>query len=131
MKQSTARRQQAETPRPEDTPAMVRPGRLAPLAGTGFAVLTAAGFFVIGTNPDSGASTAKITSFYAAHHGQLSLGGILLAYAAILLAVFGAAIWDRTRRTGRYPVAASVALAGTAVATASQLATATTYFTLG
>ena len=110
---------------------MARLGRLAPLAGAGFAVLTAAGFFVIGSNPDPGTPTPEITSFYAAHHGQLYLGGIVLAYAALLFAVFGAAIWDRTRRTGRHPVAAGVALVGTAAATASQLATATTYFTLG
>ena len=131
MKQTTARRQRAETPRPDDTPTIGRLGRLAPLAGAGFAVLTAAGFFVIGPNPDSAAPVPKITSFYAAHHGQLYLGGVLLAYAAILFTVFGAAIWDRTRRTERHPAAAGVALVGTAVATASQLATATIYFTLG
>ena len=131
MKQATARRQRAETPRPEDTPTMVRLGRLAPLAGAGFAVLTAAGFSVIGSNPDSGTPAPEITSFYTAHHGQLYLGGILLAYAAILFAVFAAAIWDRIRRTRRHPVAAGVTLVGTAVATASQLATATIYFTLG
>jgi hypothetical protein len=101
------------------------------LTVAGFAVLTVAGFFVIGSNPDSGTPTPEITSFYAAHHGQLYLGGILLAYAAILFAVFGAAIWDRTRRTGRHPVAVGVTLVGTATATASQLATATIYFTLG
>jgi hypothetical protein len=110
---------------------MARSGRLAALAGSGFAVLTAAGFVVIGPNPDSGTPTSKIATFYAAHHGQLYLGGILLAYAAILFAIFGVAIWDRTRRTAQHPVAAGVALVGTAVAAAGQLATATTYFTLG
>jgi len=131
MNQATTHRQPAENPRPQDTPAASWPGRLAPLAGTGFAVLTAAAFFVIGPNPDSDAPTSKITTFYAAHHGQLSLGGILLAYAATVFALFGAAIWDRIRRTGQHSVAAGVVLAGTAVAVAGQLATATTYLTLG
>lgn len=131
MKQATTRRRRPESPRPEGTAAMARAGRLTALAGAGFAVLTAVGFAVIGPNPDSATPAPEITAFYAAHHGQLYLGGILLAYAAILLALFGVAIWDRTRRTGQRPVAAGTALAGTAVAAAGQLGTATTYFTLG
>lgn len=131
MKQATTRRRWPENHRLEGTAAMARSGRLAALAGSGFAVLTAAGFFVIGPNPDSGAATSNITTFYAAHHGQLYLGGILLAYAAVLFAVFGVAIWDRARRAAQHPVAAGVALVGTAVAAAGQLATATAYFTLG
>jgi hypothetical protein len=130
MKQAATRRRPAQNRPPEDSPARSWRSRLAPLAGTGFAALTAAAFFVIGPNPDSATPTSKITSFYAAHHGQLYLGGILLAYAAILFALFGTAIWDRTR-TGQHPVAAGAALVGTAVAAAGQLATATTYFTLG
>lgn len=131
MKQATTRRRWPENHRPEGTAATARSGQLAALAGAGFAVLTAAGFFVIGPNPDSDAPTSKITTFYAAHHGQLYLGGTLLAYAAVLFAIFGVAIWDRTRRAAQHPVAAGVALAGTAVAATGQLATATAYFTLG
>jgi hypothetical protein len=131
MKQATTRRRRPENHRPEGTPAMARSGRLAALAGAGFAVLTAAGFVVIGPNPDSDAPTSKITTFYAAHHGQLYLGGLLLAYATILFAIFGVAIWDRTRRAAQHQIAAGVALVGTAVAAAGQLATATIYFTLG
>lgn len=131
MKQAATRRRPAENRLPGDSPVKSWPGRLAALAGAGFAVLTAAGFFVIGPIPDSATPTAKITTFYAAHHGQLYLGGLLLAYAAILFALFGVAIWDRTRRAAQHQVAAGVALAGTAVAAAGQLATATTYFTLG
>jgi hypothetical protein len=131
MKQQTAPRQPADNPRAGDTPATGWAARLAPLAGAGFAVLTAAAFFVIGPNPDSDAPASKITTFYAGHHGHLYLGGILLAYAAILFALFGVAIWERIRRTQQHPIPAGVALVGTAVAAASQLAAATTYFTLG
>lgn len=131
MKQATRSRQPTHDNGPDAPRAMSWPGRLTPLAGAGFTALTAAAFFVIGPNPDSDTPAPKITTFYAAHHDRLYLGGILLAYAAILFALFGAAIWERTRRAGQHRIAAGVALAGTAVAAAGQLATATTYVTLG
>jgi hypothetical protein len=100
-------------------------------SGIGFAVLTAAAFLTIGPIPRDDAAIATITTYYGGHHGQVYLGGILLGYAAILLAAFGVAIWDRIRRADRHPAAAGTALAGTAVAAAGQLATASVYIVLG
>jgi hypothetical protein len=100
-------------------------------SGIGFAVLTAAAFLTIGPIPRSDAAVATITAYYGGHHEQLYLGGILLGYAAILLAAFGVAIWDRIRCADRHPVAAGTALAGTAVAAAGQLAAASVYVVLG
>ena len=69
-----------------------RLARLVPLAGVVFAVLTLAGYLTIGPFPDSDASVSELTSFYAAHHGQVAAGGQLLGLAAIFLALFGIAV---------------------------------------
>jgi len=108
-----------------------RLGRFVPLAGVVFAVLTVAGYNTIGTVPDSGTPIANVTSFYSAHHGRVATGGTLLAWAAIFLAFFGAAIWGRIRQTALHPLVAAVALIGTAVAVADQLSGASSYVTLG
>ena len=115
----------------DDAPMTSRLGRSVPLLGAGFAVLTAAADLVMGPNPDSAASTSTITRFYSTHHARISAGGMLLAYAAILFAFFGAAVWSRIRSTSLHPLVATAALVGTTVATAGQLIDATTYFNLG
>jgi hypothetical protein len=61
---------------------LARLARLVPLAGVGFAVLTIAGYLTIGPFPDTDASVSELTSFYAAHHGQVAAGGQLLGLAA-------------------------------------------------
>jgi hypothetical protein len=108
-----------------------RLGRLVPLAGAGSAVLTAVAYLVIGSNPDSDASTATITAYYAVHHAHDFAGGILLTYAAVLAALFGVAVWARIRETDLHPVVAGAALAGTVIAAISDLAYAGTWSTLG
>ena len=108
-----------------------RLARLVPLAGVGFAVLTIAGYLTIGPFPDSDASTSELTSFYAAHHGQVAAGGQLLGLAAIFLALFGTTVWARIRSTDLHPVVAGTALVATAMAAVSWLDGAGTYSILG
>lgn len=115
----------------DESPAAARLGRLLPLAGVGFAVLSVAGDLTIGKFPDSNTSVAKLTQFYAAHHRQVGVGGTLLALAAILLGLFGVALWARVRSSDLHPAVAGAVLLGAAVATANELTGASAYITLG
>jgi hypothetical protein len=108
-----------------------RLARLVPLAGVVFAVLTVAGYLTIGPFPDSDASVSELTSFYAAHHGQVAAGGQLLGLAAIFLALFGTAVWARIRSADLHPVVAGTALVGTAMAAVSSVDGAGAYSILG
>ena len=108
-----------------------RLARLVPLAGVVFAVLTVAGYLTIGPFPDSGASVSELTSFYAAHHGQVAAGGQLPGLAAIFLALFGTAVWARIRSSDLHPVLAGTALVGTAMAAVSSVDGAGAYSILG
>jgi hypothetical protein len=108
-----------------------RLARLVPLAGVVFAVLTMAGYLTIGPFPDSDASVSELTSFYAAHHGQVAAGGQLLGLAAIFFALFGTAVWARIRSTDLHPVVAGTALVATAMAAVSSVEGAGTYSVLG
>src|SRR5207247_2018115 len=105
--------------------------RLVALAGVVFAVLTVAGYLTIGPFPDSDASISKLTSFYAANHGQVATGGLLLSLAAIFLALFGTAVWARIRATDLHPVVAGAALVGTAITAVAGLDSAGAYSILG
>jgi len=105
--------------------------RLVPFAGVIFAVLTAAGYLAIGPFPDTDASMAKLTSFYAANHGRVAAGGLLLGLAAIFLALFGTAVWARIRATDLHPVVAGAALVGTAMTAVAGIDSAGAYSTLG
>jgi hypothetical protein len=108
-----------------------RLARLVPLAGVVFAVLTVAGYLTIGPFPDTDASIPELTSFYAAHHGQVAAAGQLLGLAAIFLALFGTAVWARIRSSDLHPVVAGTALVGTAMAATSWLDGAGAYSILG
>lgn len=114
-----------------EEPRQGRIGRFVPLTGVAFAALTLAGYSTIGTVPDSGIPISQLTGFYAAHHGRFAAGGMLLAWATVSLAFFGAAVWSRIRNTTLHPLIAAAALLGTAVAVADQLNGASTYLTLG
>jgi hypothetical protein len=116
---------------PDKTPISTSLRRLSPLAGAGCAVLTIVAYLVIGPNPDSDASTSKITAYYAAHHDHVRLAGVLLMYAAALFALFGVAVWTRIRETTVQPFLAGTVLVATAVATASDLVNASGWYLLG
>ena len=106
-------------------------GRITPLAGVAFAALTFAGYSTIGTFPESDVVQAKLDAFYAARHGNLVVGGWLLAWSAIFFAIFGVAVWAKIRRSNFHPAVAGAALIGVAVSTVASLDGATTYHTLG
>ncbi|MGB2954122.1 MAG: hypothetical protein WBB74_12135 [Gaiellaceae bacterium] len=108
-----------------------RLARFAPLAGIVFAVLTVAGNGSIGKFPDAGTPIAKLIPFYAAHHSGIARGGLLLQWAALFLALFGAVVWARIRSSDLSPLVAGAALLGAAVAVANQFAGAGVYSTLG
>jgi hypothetical protein len=108
-----------------------RLGRLVPLAGVVFAVLTIAGYLTIGPFPDSDASISELTSFYAAHHSQVAAAGQLLGLAAIFFALFGTAVWARIRASDLHPIVAGTALIATAMAAVSWLEGAGAYSVLG
>ena len=113
------------------TPVAAWLGRFVALAAAGSALLTIVAYLVIGPNPDSDASTTTITAYYSAHHAHVYLAGILLMYAAVLFALFGAAVWARVRETALHPILAGTVLVATAVATASDLAYASGWYLLG
>jgi hypothetical protein len=105
--------------------------RLLPLAGTGFAVLVAAGYLSIGPFPDEGTAAPDLATYYASHHNQVGLGGMLLGYAAVLVALFGVALSMRARRAGAPAAISGAALVGTAVLTVDIVRAANVYATLG
>jgi hypothetical protein len=107
---------------------IARLSRFAPLAGAAYAVLVVAADLTIGKFPDSNTSTTELTSYYAAHHAQVAAGGLILAWAAIVLAVFGCVLWSRARTT---PAVAAAVLVGTAVAVVGELDDASTFWHLG
>jgi hypothetical protein len=119
------------TQRPTEARAAARLTRLAPLAGVGFALLTVGGDLAIGPFPDSNTSVSKLVTYYSAHHARIYAGGVLLAWAAIFLAVFGATLATRIWRTGVHPVITGAALVGTAVAVAEAVGGASAFVTLG
>jgi hypothetical protein len=110
---------------------VARLGRLAPLAGAAYALLTIVGDLTIGKFPDSGTPVSDLAAFYGAHHARVSGGGMVLAWASVFLAVFGCALWSRARAAGAFPAVAAAVLVGTGVAVAADLAAASVYWSLG
>lgn len=104
-------------------------GRLAPLAGAAYAVAMIVGDLVIGDFPDSSSSGSKLATYYAAHHAHVAAGGMVFAWAPILLAVFGCTLWSRARSV-RPGVAAAI-LVATAVAVVADVQEATSFWVLG
>ena len=127
----TAQRRSIDQRELAEAPTTSRLGRFIPLAGLLFVALEIAGDFVIGPFPDSNTPTSKLVTFYAAHHAQVWLGGMLYAWSAIPLVFFGAAMWARIRASAAHPVVAAAALVGTAIAAMSQLDGSGSYLTLG
>jgi hypothetical protein len=108
-----------------------RLARLAPLAGAGFAVATAAGFLLMGKNPEPDASIPTITGYWAGHHAHVSAAAIVLAYGGVLFAFFGTSIWARLRAALVHPFIKGSVLVGTSLAAAGLLASAMIYLALG
>lgn len=102
--------------------------RYLPLAGAGYAALVITGFLTIGEFPDGDTSPSALVSYYAEHHGQVSLGGRLLECSAVLLGLFVVALWARARTAGPW---ATVILVGGAVYAAASAFAGATYTLLG
>ncbi len=105
--------------------------RLIPLAGVAYALLTVAGDLTIGDFPRGDTPPAQLAAYYAAHHRTVALGGTLLAWAAVFLALFGVALWARLRDGTVSRLAAGLVLVGTALTAAAGIQSAGTYILLG
>lgn len=108
-----------------------RLGRVIPLTGVGFAALTLAGFLLMGPNPEPDTPIATVKNYWSSHHAHVMTAGTILAYGAVLFAIFTVAVWSRIRRAALHPAVAGGVLLGGAVATAGLLASAGTYYALG
>jgi hypothetical protein len=114
---------------PHVTPAAI--GRLAALGGLGFLVASLASDLVIGALPRPDTPPAQLASFYAAHHAQVGIGGLLLAAAGVFFVLFGLAVWARIRQAAANPLLAGLAVISTALVVVTTLAAAGTYGVLG
>jgi hypothetical protein len=101
------------------------------IGGVGFLVASIAGDLAIGSFPRPGTASAKLASFYAVHHGQVLVGGWLQAVAAVLLALFGTALWVRVRERSASLLPAGLVLVCTVLAATTALAQAAVYGLLG
>lgn len=106
-------------------------GRLAPLAGVLFAVLTVAAYLTMDEFPDGSTPVGDLPAYYAAHGGRVSLGGTILGLAGVCFGAFGVAVWARLRNRRVPAVVAGVALLGAAVDTMAGLNSAAVYNLLG
>ena len=111
---------------PARTSAVLR--RAAPFAGVLYAGLSFGGDLAIGPFPEGTTSGTALRSFYVAHGAQVALGGALLLWSAVCFAVFGAALWARTRERA---VSAGLILLGVALETAAELYEAGVFRFLG
>jgi hypothetical protein len=72
--------------------------RSAPLTGVLGGALTLAGDLVIGPFPEASTPADRLPAFYAAHASHVALGGALLGWGALFVALFGITVADRVRR---------------------------------
>lgn len=106
--------------------------RLSPLSGLVFVVLMVAVLGFAGSPPGDRDSAAKITSFYLVHHAEQSIVSFFLAFAAVFLIVFAAAL-DRGLRAsqpGEARLGRIVCLAGAAITAMGFLAVAAIHLAL-
>lgn len=105
--------------------------RLAPLAGVLFAGLTIGGDLIIDNFPDGSTPAGQLPAYYAAHGPQVSTGGTLMGWGALFFALFGVAVWARTRRPAVPAVVTGLVLLGATVEAASDLTGGAVYRLLG
>jgi len=72
--------------------------KLIPFSGCFAVVLVLVGLLVTGDTPGTGASTAEVKSFYAAHDGRMLASGILLTLGGLFFLVFFAAFRNYLRQ---------------------------------
>ncbi len=74
-------------------------GRLAPLTGVLFAVLTLAAVFIGGETPNANASAAKVIAYFTSIRSQVETSNIMFALAFIVVVLFAAALRSYVRST--------------------------------
>jgi hypothetical protein len=67
-------------------------GRLAPLSGVVFFVVTAVAVFATPSSPNSDASAAKAVSFFTSHRTSQLASAFLIWYAALFVVLFAASL---------------------------------------
>lgn len=88
-------------------------GRLAPLTGAAFAVLTVVAIFTSGEEtPKAGAGVAKVVTFYATNRSEIETSDILFALAFLVLMLFAGALRSYLRRTDAAEGLGALVLAG-------------------
>ena len=102
--------------------------RILSLAGVAYAGFQAAGDLAIGPFPDGHTSSSALTRYYSEHHGQVALGGFLMAVSVVCLGLFAAVLVWRARGL---PIAAAVVAVGGGAAVAHDQFSASTYSLLG
>jgi hypothetical protein len=108
--------------------------RVWALSGVAFVVIALGGVVVFGGNtPDTGASAAKVVSYYSEHTTRQSIAAFVLAASVPFLVVFGIYLASFSRRgtdTGAAILGRRLLIAGTAIEAAMLLATALIHFAL-
>jgi hypothetical protein len=74
-------------------------GRWASLTGALFTVLLIAGIFSGSETPEPNATPLKVVAYYAAHISSVESSAVLLAFAVLVLVLWGAALTSFFRRT--------------------------------
>lgn len=105
--------------------------RLAAFGGVAFLVTSIAGDLMIGAFPRPDTPVGALTSFYAAHHAQLLAGGWLFALSGAFFALFGTAMWARTRQAAANPMLAGLTMIGVVLVAVTTLEGAGTFGLLG
>ncbi len=76
-------------------------GRIAPLSGLVFVVLTVVGLVGLsGNTPDIKSSQAKIAAYYVKHHANQETSVHIIAIAVLFLVIFAASCWSLLQGAG-------------------------------
>ena len=103
--------------------------RMLPLAGVLYALLTMAGYLMIGEFPDASTPTSELTTFYREHHANVTAGGRLLEWSAVCFGLFAVGLAVRVQRSST--AIASLVLVGAAVETGADAFGGALYTFLG
>jgi hypothetical protein len=97
-------------------------GRLAPLTGVLFAVLTVAAIVAnSGESPEASASGVKVLAYYTKHRSGVQTSAILFALAFLVVVLFGGALRSYLRRTPAAEGLGALVLAGAVLMAAGAL----------
>lgn len=107
-----------------------RLNRLAPLTGVALVLLLVAGGALIGTEPSSHATAAKVISFYRSHRGRIELSAYLTGLSVFFGLFFYGLLRDHLGRAENAQRLAATAFAGAVTFAVSGVLSAGTEFAL-